>query len=79
MPEELRHAALELEVQLLGAADEPHARHAVAPLVEARSAAATMRGWFGEAEVVVGAEVQHLAPGDLISRDCGPRMPRSRL
>ena len=63
--QERRHPALELEVQLLRAADEPHAREAVAPLVETAVRGLDDARVVREPEVVVGAEVQHLAPGDL--------------
>jgi hypothetical protein len=63
--EKLRDAPLEFEVQFLRAADEPHACKPVAPLVESpmrrRNDARVVR----QAEVVVRAEVQHLASGDL--------------
>ena len=51
---------LELLVDVLGAADEPHRGHAVAPRVERRRGRLDERGVVGEAEVVVRAEVEHL-------------------
>ncbi len=50
---------------LLGAADEPHAGEAVAPRVERVARRLEQPRVVGEAEVVVGAEVEHLgAVGD---------------
>ena len=73
-PEKAGEAPLELLVDLLGAADEPHARHAVAPAVECLLGCRDDPGVVGEAEVVVGAEVQHLfavrhLDGGLLRRD----------
>ena len=54
-------ARLELLVHVLRAADEAHRRHAVAVAVERRRCAACDEPRVvGEAEVVVGAEVEHL-------------------
>jgi len=64
--EEAGDARLQLLVFLLGAADEAHRGHAVAVAVESclRSVADLLV--VGEAEIVVGAEVQHrAAAGDL--------------
>ena len=57
--EEGGDAALQLAVEGLRAADEAHARHAVAPLVERAVGGGEQLGVAGEAEVVVRAEVQH--------------------
>ena len=55
---------LELLVLLLRAADEPHRRHAVAvSLQRVPSPRVDQLGMVGEAEIVVRAEVQHLAAG----------------
>ena len=57
--EELAERCLELLVDVLRAADEADGRQAVAPVGRAPAwAAATTSGWLGEAEVVVGAEVE---------------------
>ena len=68
MPRNGRDRRLELLVQLLRAADEAHRGHAVAVAVERVLGGVAQFGVVGEAEVVVGAEVQHLAR----------RRPRSR-
>ena len=52
---------LELLVHLLGAADEADGGHAVAPAVQRLVGGGDDLGVVGEAEVVVGAEVEHLA------------------
>ena len=57
-PEEGGDPLLELQVQGLGAADEAHARHPVAPLVERAVGRLQQLRMAGEAEVVVGAEVE---------------------
>ena len=59
--EERREPRFELLVLGLGAADEPDAGHAEAPLVERCLGRRDDLRMIGEAEVVVGAEVQHLA------------------
>ena len=53
---------LELFVQGLGAADEAHGGHAEAPAVERGPGGGDHLGMVGEAEVVVGAHVDHRAP-----------------
>ena len=60
--EEGGEPALELAVHGLGAADEAYRGHAVAVAVERRVGGGDDRRVVGEPEVVVGAEVQHLAP-----------------
>ena len=57
----IRDAALERQVQIGGAADEAHRGHAEAVAVERRFCGSNQIGMIGEAEVIVGAEVQHLA------------------
>ena len=57
-PEEGGDPLLELEVQRLRAADEAHARHPVAPLVERAVGGLQQLGVARQAEVVVGAEVE---------------------
>ncbi len=59
--EEISQRILELFVNFLRAADEPDGRHAVTPAVQ-RFLRGRDDGWMvGQAQVVVGAEVQHLA------------------
>ena len=48
-------------VQVLRAADEAHARHAVAVAVHRLLRGGDERGVIGKPEIVVGAEVQHVA------------------
>ena len=60
--EEGREPALEFAVHGLRAADEAHRGHAVAVAVERGVRGRDDRGVIREAEVVVGAEVQDLAP-----------------
>ena len=57
-PQEVRHPALEVQVQALRAADEAHARHAVAPGVQRAVRGGHKLRMAGQAEVVVRAEVQ---------------------
>jgi hypothetical protein len=59
--EEARQPLLELAVHLLGAADEAHRRHAVAPPLERLPRGRHDLGVVGQTQVVVGAQVQHLA------------------
>ena len=61
VPRNVGEPPLELLVDLLGAADEPHARHAVAPAVERLLGRRDEPRVVGQAEVVVGAQVEHLA------------------
>lgn len=61
LAEEGREAGLQLLVHLLRAADEADGRHAVAPAVERRVGGGDDLGVVGQAQVVVGAEVQDLA------------------
>ena len=60
-PEEGGHAPLQLQVQGLGPADEADAGHPVAPLLERAVGGGQQLGVPGQAEVVVGAEVQDRA------------------
>ena len=60
--------SLEVLVDLLGAADEPHARHAVAPAVERLLGRGDDTGVVGEAEVVVRAEIEDLAAARHLDR-----------
>src|SRR6266542_2881840 len=62
--EEPRDGGLEFRVDALGAADEAHAGQPEAPARQALLGGADQRRVIGQAEVVVGAEVQHLAPAD---------------
>ena len=59
--EESADLFLELLVEGLGAADEAHAGHAEAPAVECVFRGGDDLGVVGQAEVVVGAHVDHLA------------------
>ena len=59
MPRNLLDCRFELLVDLLGAADEADAGHAVAPAVERLVGGGDHLGMIGQAEVVVGAEIQH--------------------
>ncbi len=66
--------ALELLVNLLGTADEAHARHAVAPSVERLLRRGDDTRVVGETEVVVRAEIEDLPAvrhldGGLLRRD----------
>src|SRR6185369_11094538 len=61
--EELRDRVLELLVDVLRAADEADAREAEAALVDLALRGGDHLGVRGEAEVVVRAEVEHLALG----------------
>ena len=67
--EERREALLQLAVECLRAADEPHGGHSVPPAVERLVRGGDHLGVVGEAEVVVGAEVQQRAA--LLHRDVG--------
>ena len=60
--EEPADLALELAVHGLGAADEPHRRHAVPVGGEGAAAGLDQCRMVGESEVVVGAEVHHRPP-----------------
>jgi len=71
MAEELREAGFELPVQVLCAADEADRGHAEAVVVHRGFGGGDQAGVVGEAEVVVGAEVQHLAPIHLHMRTLG--------
>ena len=62
---------LQLAVQGLGPADETHARHPEAPLVEGRVGGPQQLGVARQAEVVVRAEVQD-RPGASLDPDLGP-------
>src|SRR5690606_16536013 len=66
--EEVRDGLLQLLVQVLGAADEAHRGHAETVGVQRVLRGLDHRRVVGQAQVVVGAEVEHLAPvgqGDL--------------
>jgi hypothetical protein len=70
----------QLLVQVLGAADEAHRGHAEAVRVERLLGGGDHGRVVGQAEVVVGAEVQHLAAvARVISESCGLVMMRSAL
>ena len=59
-----RDRELELAMQGLRAADETHRGHAEAEPVERRPRRRFDLGVIGEPEIVVGAEIDHLAAGD---------------
>src|SRR5690606_26552857 len=59
--EEVRDGLLELLVQVLGAADEAHRGHAETVGVQRLLGRLDHRRVVGQAQVVVGAEVEHLA------------------
>ena len=61
-PEKAGEALFERLVLLLGAADEAHRSHPVAIAIEGRLGSPHQPGIIGQAEVVVGAEVEDLAP-----------------
>ena len=63
--EERGEPLLELAVQRLRPADEADRRHAVAPAVERLVRRLDHRRVTGEAEIVVRAEVEQLAPVDV--------------
>ena len=70
----------ELLVDGLRAADEAHGGQAVAPVVERLRGGGDDRGMVGQAEVIVGAEVEDVgAAGDADVRLLGLVMTRSRL
>ena len=69
--EEVRQPRLELGVQGLRAADEAHAGHAEAPLVQRFCGGGDHGRVVGQAEVVVGAEVQRLRLAVVTWADCG--------
>ena len=86
--EELAEVPLQLGVQGLGPADEPHRRHPEAPLVQRVLGRGEHRRVVGEAQVVVGAEVQDrpgrrrrvrpTAPWSTAVRSCRGPPPGSR-
>src|SRR5690606_2935039 len=65
--EEIGDGLLELLVQVLGAADEAHRGHAEAVRVQRFLRRLDHRRMVGQAQVVVGAEVEHRAP--VVERD----------
>ena len=50
-------------VQILGAADEAHRGEAEAVIVQRLVGGGDDVGMVGQAQIIVGAEIQHLAPG----------------
>ncbi|GGQ79065.1 hypothetical protein GCM10010195_38520 [Kitasatospora griseola] len=63
LAEEVGQSLFQFLVHVLGAADEADGRHAVAPAVQRLLGGVDHLGVVGEAQVVVGAEVEHLAAG----------------
>ena len=79
-PEECRNLRFQLLVLLLRTADEAHRSHAIAVAVERGLGRVAKFLVVGEAEIVVGAEVQELLrPETSISADCGEAITRSDL
>src|SRR5207245_2405380 len=72
-----RHLALQLEVEPLRAADEAHARQAVAPGIERAARGRDQLRMAREAEVVVGAEIQD-GIGAALHADLGTLRPQQR-
>jgi len=71
-------------VHLLRATDEAHGSHAVAPAVERILGGRDHLGMIGEAEVVVGAEIENLSRGNgdvrtLRRLDNALGLPQARL
>ena len=64
LAEEFGDGLFQLFVQLLRAADEAHAGKAIALLLEALMGRLNDLGMIGEAEVVVGAEVDYFVAAD---------------
>ena len=62
MPQISAMRALERRVQIAGAADEAHRGHAEAVAVERLFRRGDQLGMIGETQIVVGAEIEHLAP-----------------
>ena len=71
VPRNFETLASEFEVEVLGAADEPDAGHAEAAIVHGGLGRGDDLGVVGQAQVVVGAEVQDGRAGftDLAGRD----------
>src|SRR5439155_12657980 len=63
LAQEVGDGLLELLVDVLRAADKPHGRQAVAIAPEAVMGGLNNRGMTGQAEIVIGAEVDDLASG----------------
>ena len=59
VPRNSRELGFELLVEALRAADEPHAGQAVAPLVDSGLGGGGYRRMLRQAQIVVGAQVQH--------------------
>ena len=68
LAEESGDVGLELLVDVLSAANEPDRRHAVAPAAQAFLRGFDDGGMVGEAEVVVGAEVDDFSSADADGR-----------
>src|SRR5690606_32435378 len=65
-----RDRPLEFPVQIVGAADEAHARHAVAKALQRLLRGGYQLGVVGKAEIIVGAQIDNVAaaPADSYSR-----------
>ena len=79
VPRNCETRCFQLQVQVLGAADEAHAGHAEAALVHGVLGGGDDVRVVGQAQVVVGAEVQDLAAGPPVRPavmwlDCGESM-----
>jgi hypothetical protein len=83
--QKLAQLSLELLMHTLGAADEAHARESIPPSVERLVGRPVHFRTLREAEVVVGAEVQNIAPvgqldpGTLRRTDMALALPRAGL
>ncbi len=66
--EEPRHRALQRLVQILGAADEAHRRHAESVVVQRFFCRRDDALVIGEPEIIVGAEVDHLSAAAHLDR-----------
>ena len=64
LAEEPRDTLLQLSVQVLRAADEPDRGHAVTMIVHRRLSRRDQRRVIRQPKVIVGAQVQHVAPRD---------------
>ena len=69
----------ELAVEIGRAADEAHRGHAEAMAVEGLLGRLDEIGMIGKAEIIIGAEIQHLAAAGATSMrpHCGDRIGRS--
>ena len=71
VPQEGGYLVLELLVDVLGSADEPHGGHTVAVFLQSPFGCFHQTGMVGEPQVIVGAEVDYLAIFYLYLRPLG--------